>query len=127
MCWSIFFFKQKTAYELRISVWSSDGCSSDLRDDFHRVAGDDDVVGQGEDAEIGVLAVAVPDLRRQAGEAAAQDLLVAPAGAPRGRDHQAPAVARQRRQLPGEPGHCRGGAAEKPVVAADEEARQSVV
>src|SRR3546814_2088927 len=25
-----FFFKQKTAYELRISVWSSDVCSSDL-------------------------------------------------------------------------------------------------
>src|SRR3546814_7678914 len=27
-----FFFKQKTAYELRISDWSSDVCSSDLRD-----------------------------------------------------------------------------------------------
>src|SRR3546814_10859361 len=27
---SVFFFKQKTAYELRISDWSSDGCSSDL-------------------------------------------------------------------------------------------------
>src|SRR3546814_14096271 len=26
-----FFFKQKTAYELRISDWSSDLCSSDLR------------------------------------------------------------------------------------------------
>src|SRR3546814_16250949 len=26
----IFFFKQKTAYELRISDWSSDVCSSDL-------------------------------------------------------------------------------------------------
>src|SRR3546814_5206374 len=25
-----FFFKQKTAYEMRISVWSSDVCSSDL-------------------------------------------------------------------------------------------------
>src|SRR3546814_1473376 len=24
------FFKQKTAYEMRISDWSSDGCSSDL-------------------------------------------------------------------------------------------------
>src|SRR3546814_7687081 len=35
-----FFFKQKTAYELRISDWSSDVCSSDLADaeqikDFH--------------------------------------------------------------------------------------------
>src|SRR3546814_3889485 len=27
---SVFFFKQKTAYELRISDWSSDVCSSDL-------------------------------------------------------------------------------------------------
>src|SRR3546814_10640093 len=27
-----FFFKQKTAYELRISDWSSDVCSSDLCD-----------------------------------------------------------------------------------------------
>src|SRR3546814_3735077 len=26
----IFFFKQKTAYEVRISDWSSDVCSSDL-------------------------------------------------------------------------------------------------
>src|SRR3546814_9400430 len=38
VCWSIFllmlflvfFFKQKTAYEMRISDWSSDVCSSDL-------------------------------------------------------------------------------------------------
>src|SRR3546814_4356203 len=36
MCWSLllflylFFFKQQTAYEMRISDWSSDVCSSDL-------------------------------------------------------------------------------------------------
>src|SRR3546814_2408199 len=30
MCNSFFFFKQKTAYEMRISDWSSDVCSSDL-------------------------------------------------------------------------------------------------
>src|SRR3546814_10741413 len=30
--YSFFFFKQKTAYELRISDWSSDVCSSDLWD-----------------------------------------------------------------------------------------------
>src|SRR3546814_6540947 len=38
MCWLLmlcsfvlfFFFKQKTAYEMRISDWSSDVCSSDL-------------------------------------------------------------------------------------------------
>src|SRR3546814_20931523 len=28
--WCGFFFKQKTAYEMRISDWSSDVCSSDL-------------------------------------------------------------------------------------------------
>src|SRR3546814_20904172 len=32
----VFFFKQKTAYELRISDWSSDVCSSDLCN-HHRV------------------------------------------------------------------------------------------
>src|SRR3546814_8312045 len=32
MCRFFFFFKQKTAYEMRISDWSSDVCSSDL---FH--------------------------------------------------------------------------------------------
>src|SRR3546814_16928835 len=30
MCGDFFFFKQKTAYEMRISDWSSDVCSSDL-------------------------------------------------------------------------------------------------
>src|SRR3546814_3927054 len=29
-CVVFFFFKQKTAYEMRISDWSSDVCSSDL-------------------------------------------------------------------------------------------------
>src|SRR3546814_10719001 len=33
-----FFFKQKTAYEMRISDWSSDVCSSDLA----RASGSDD-------------------------------------------------------------------------------------
>src|SRR3546814_2343833 len=30
LCMFVFFFKQKTAYEMRISDWSSDVCSSDL-------------------------------------------------------------------------------------------------
>src|SRR3546814_1646433 len=30
-----FFFKQKTAYEMRISDWSSDVCSSDLTAGWH--------------------------------------------------------------------------------------------
>src|SRR3546814_3021401 len=32
-CLVFFFFKQKTAYEMRISDWSSDVCSSDLKGD----------------------------------------------------------------------------------------------
>src|SRR3546814_9780135 len=31
-CIVVFFFKHKTAYEMRISDWSSDVCSSDLLD-----------------------------------------------------------------------------------------------
>src|SRR3546814_10907238 len=35
----LFFFKQKTAYEMRISDWSSDVCSSDLqRESLSRAA-----------------------------------------------------------------------------------------
>src|SRR3546814_17424571 len=37
-----FFFKQKTAYEMRISDWSSDVCSSDL--DAHRQVQEEGVV-----------------------------------------------------------------------------------
>src|SRR3546814_5530737 len=48
-----FFFKQKTAYEMRISDWSSDVCSSDL---LHRSGGAGDrqpVSARGEtDAEL---------------------------------------------------------------------------
>src|SRR3546814_9668306 len=46
--WSFFFFKQKTAYEMRISDWSSDVCSSDLHilNDVEQCRGND---GEGED------------------------------------------------------------------------------
>src|SRR3546814_12740569 len=41
----LFFFKQKTAYEMRISDWSSDVCSSDLDaaalDDRHDIVDDE--------------------------------------------------------------------------------------
>src|SRR3546814_10776750 len=33
MLFILFFFKQKTAYDMRISDWSSDVCSSDLDND----------------------------------------------------------------------------------------------
>src|SRR3546814_20986828 len=36
LCCLFFFFKQKTAYEMRISDWSSDVCSSDLVDFMER-------------------------------------------------------------------------------------------
>src|SRR3546814_5782326 len=39
----VFFFKQKTAYEMRISDWSSDVCSSDLLD-LHRHLGGEAVL-----------------------------------------------------------------------------------
>src|SRR3546814_12421263 len=42
MCLIFFFFKQKTAYEMRISDWSSDVCSSDLRVARHPVEADDE-------------------------------------------------------------------------------------
>src|SRR3546814_8820999 len=38
MCF-FFCFKQKTAYEMRISDWSSDVCSSDLPDRREEIAG----------------------------------------------------------------------------------------
>src|SRR3546814_13360938 len=50
MC-MFFFFKQKTAYEMRISDWSSDVCSSDLRhpalnvDRARRLVEQGDIVG----------------------------------------------------------------------------------
>src|SRR3546814_4583531 len=43
VCMFFFFFKQKTAYEMRISDWSSDVCSSDLN--TFRVCGRDDQQG----------------------------------------------------------------------------------
>src|SRR3546814_9036291 len=43
------FFKQKTAYEMRISDWSSDVCSSDLRNREAALLADDTLVGAPED------------------------------------------------------------------------------
>src|SRR3546814_7603418 len=45
-----FFFKQKTAYEMRISDWSSDVCSSDLKD-LHAFYGESHIL-HGMDFEI---------------------------------------------------------------------------
>src|SRR3546814_8717334 len=43
----IFFFKQKTAYEMRISDWSSDMCSSDLPCELLYCGKNDDSIGIG--------------------------------------------------------------------------------
>src|SRR3546814_8851787 len=52
MYFIFFFFKQKTAYEMRISDWSSDVCSSDLytfrrgiRHSYGRIPGRGDQLG----------------------------------------------------------------------------------
>src|SRR3546814_18392318 len=56
----VFFFKQKTAYEMRISDWSSDVCSSDLRQPLRQCAR----AGGDEEAREGVEAVmSRPDSR----------------------------------------------------------------
>src|SRR3546814_1993346 len=41
-----FFFKQKTAYEMRISDWSSDVCSSDLSERVFDIVREQIVVGE---------------------------------------------------------------------------------
>src|SRR3546814_6565809 len=57
----VFFFKQKTAYEMRISDWSSDVCSSDLegvgRDAADRRGAIGEGVGRKDAREIGVASV----------------------------------------------------------------------
>src|SRR3546814_4720001 len=52
-----FFFKQKTAYEMRISDWSSDVCSSDLRRfaPMIRALKDDDGLSEAESGFVAML------------------------------------------------------------------------
>src|SRR3546814_5323398 len=86
-----FFFKQKTAYEMRISDWSSDVCSSDLGPeavwvddvDVEGVVADPDrlgrlgLAGHGdlEDAaeEVAPLAAGAVDVHRQIGRASCRE------------------------------------------------------
>src|SRR3546814_925209 len=61
-----FFFKQKTAYEMRISDWSSDVCSSDLPRD----------AGAGDGVHVGIdhgLRLAVDDCDRAKGQQAGDE------------------------------------------------------
>src|SRR3546814_15307394 len=54
----VFFFKQKTAYEMRISDWSSDVCSSDLKAEAGGGAYFSHVDGHAN--ELGYQAICVP-------------------------------------------------------------------
>src|SRR3546814_20755682 len=58
LCCVFFFVKQKTAYEMRISDWSSDVCSSDLVDAVDVVGVDQVAVGV--DREVVVAECACP-------------------------------------------------------------------
>src|SRR3546814_15914065 len=66
----VFFFKQKTAYEMRISDWSSDVCSSDLFG-FMAKHGEDKLSNGGAILRSGKTAAARPSIeyaiRRMAG------------------------------------------------------------
>src|SRR3546814_10111054 len=74
-----FFFKRKTAYELRISDWSSDVCSSDLQ----RAAGGaierDVMLGRAGGDDVAVVAQVLrrwPDRRGEADEAVGTEPVV---------------------------------------------------
>src|SRR3546814_6744932 len=52
-CLFFFFFKQKTAYEMRISDWSSDVCSSDLQEELAPLASRiEPIVDEGETGSV---------------------------------------------------------------------------
>src|SRR3546814_9803057 len=91
-----FFFKQKTAYEMRISDWSSDVCSSDLCEHRRR---------QGEDRGAARRAGHPEVLARRPGEEAA--------GVRGGAGGRAPGARRAARALGG--GAATGDAAEPPA------------
>src|SRR3546814_9311135 len=72
-----FFFKRKTAYEMRISDWSSDVCSSDLLERPRAGVGDGKaLVGDRRDDPSLIILLALTQARARAhavGEAAAVD------------------------------------------------------
>src|SRR3546814_9767890 len=82
-CVFVFFFKQKTAYEMRISDWSLDVCSSDLALCLHQLArrpglrralfGDIDVPPAGETVLEIPLRLAVTDEDEQIGRASCRE------------------------------------------------------
>src|SRR3546814_6384306 len=65
-----FFFKQKTAYEMRISDWSSDVCSSDLlfQDSAGCLPGAEELAAEAALTEFGYLAARIPGAARDRGQ-----------------------------------------------------------
>src|SRR3546814_14887879 len=107
-----FFFKQKTAYEMRISDWSSDVCSSDLHRDaegavageaHHRQVGAADL---GADDRGKAVAAGPEKARRQVLAAFLEGRIGVADGAVVADVRRADGLARQRR-LDGHTGHAR--------------------
>src|SRR3546814_11249388 len=67
-CYFFFFFKQKTAYEMRISDWSSDVCSSDLTDQAEAERGGNQIQqhGHGRSSQDAAAPPPRPQSRRRA-------------------------------------------------------------
>src|SRR3546814_15451461 len=63
-----FFFKQKTAYEMRISDWSSDVCSSDLKAGDHQGDGGRIALGVCHQQDGGAHGARAGDQRRRQGK-----------------------------------------------------------
>src|SRR3546814_8499080 len=74
----LFFFKQKTAYEMRISDWSSDVCSSDLLDEVS--VAPDARIGLEVGGAVALVVRVVPEADRHAGEGLHADQLALLAG-----------------------------------------------
>src|SRR3546814_3601314 len=95
-----FFFKQKTAYEMRISDWSSDVCSSDLKGAIHPPR---DIVPRGDRQESARVVVEADTIVEARGLGNALAEAAHPLGAvvepPRRTDPTRGIMARQRRQL----------------------------
>src|SRR3546814_1968927 len=113
------FCKQKTAYEMRISDWSSDVCSSDLRVDLHA-----------QRQQVGEVAHQALDFRRVApahrgadyhvtlaGKVGEQQRIRAEQGHEQGHVHVAPAGMHRGGKVSRAHDHARSPAARHPALA----------
>src|SRR3546814_5533248 len=111
VCVNVFFFKQKTAYEMRISDWSSDVCSSDLHAGIaaHLVV----LLDLRTVVERHVPAAEVDHLRAEGAVGVVEDRLAGHGGLVGGREHHYPRAA----QRHGEAASIRNGAADRTLAA----------